>query len=170
MHTSQCDPWSALCQRPSCALILSRSLREQWQQLWESKVLTAQKPTAQCIQQGLSWHRVRVGSLCATLVTDQLHRCTPREHCSTCWQPSHLYIRSQLLPSFCFPAMEINISCSKSCALPVWTPKSIFSLTFRRGSALHLPIPGWNSVCMTVSTVFASLPVCSRARCFSLLE
>lgn len=102
--------------------------------------------------------------------TDQLHHCAPREHCSTCRQPSHLHIRSQLLSCFCFPATEINGSYIKSFALPEWTPKSIFSLTFRRGSTLHLPIPGWNAVCMTVSTVFASLPVCSRARCFSLLE
>lgn len=170
MHASQRDTYSALSQCPCCALLLCRPLREQWQQSWESKVLTAQKPTAQCVQQGLPWHRVRAWLFGGHPTTDQLHRCTPREHCSTCRQPSHLHIRSQLLSCFCFPATEINGSYIKSFALPEWTPKSIFSLTFRRGSTLHLPIPGWNAVCMTVSTVFASLPVCSRARCFSLLE
>lgn len=92
MHASQRDTYSALSQCPCCALLLCRPLREQWQQSWESKVLTAQKPTAQCVQQGLPWHRVRAWLFVGHPTTDQLHHCAPREHCSTCRQPSHLHI------------------------------------------------------------------------------
>lgn len=153
-QTSQCDTRSP----PRCAL------------------LTSIKPSMSCTLETAPMHMTEMFTAQFTLI-DVLSLCGPpqkpsptpqqsRGGCSTCQHCPTSTMRPGSFPS-------LLSACRGSCWQRCESPEG-FLCPLLRGGCPGAVNPGRDTPCLTVPDfvlcAFASLPACSRARCFSLLE